>query len=239
MRVVVGDGEGEAADLELRVADEDATVGDLLDALQGADLPKGSARSTAPPGSWWMDASATPTSRCVRSASTRAPGCRPPAARPANTPGGRGVLELRVVVGLDAGRRMPLGNGPVTVGRDDDCDLVLLDEGVSRRHVQVAPGASGLRATVTDLGSINGTWVEGKQIERETELSPDQLFEAGDVALAVAPVAPGMAIDPLRQARRDGTIPFNCPPRGRSPEARGPLSPPERPPCSCCSARSW
>jgi DNA segregation ATPase FtsK/SpoIIIE, S-DNA-T family len=230
MRVVVGDGEGEAADLELRVADEDATVGDLLDALQGADLPHAlgqvnGAAGIVVDGRFCHADLALSEIGIYEGARLRAA-----TGPPSQHPGRACVLELRVVAGLDAGRRMPLGNGPVTVGRDDDCDLVLLDEGVSRRHVQVAPGASGLRATVTDLGSINGTWVEGKRIERETELSPDQLFEAGDVALAVAPLAPGMAIDPLRQARRDGTIPFNRPPRARSPEAGGPLSAPERPP---------
>ena len=220
MRVVVGEGEGEAADLELRVADEDATVGDLLDALgdegaSGVVVDGRFCHADLALGEIGIYEGA-----CLRAAT----GPR------SEHPERAAVSELRVVAGLDAGRRIPLGNGPVTVGRDDDCDLVLLDEGVSRRHVKVAPGASGLRVTVTDLGSVNGTWVEGKRIERETELSPEELFEAGDVALAVAPLAPGMAIDPLRQARRDGTIPFNRPPRARAPEAGGPLSAPERPP---------
>ncbi len=220
MRVVVGDGQGEAADLELRVADEDATVGDLLDALGDEDF-----------GGVVVDGRFCHADLALSEIGIYEGACLCAATGPPSEhPEQAGVLELRVVAGLDAGRRMPLRNGPVTVGRDDDCDLVLLDEGVSRRHVQVAPGASGLRATVTDLGSVNGTWVDGRRIERATELSPDQLFEAGDVALAVAPLAPGMAVDPLRQARRDGTIPFNRPPRARSPEAGGPISAPERPP---------
>ncbi|HTU84916.1 MAG TPA: FtsK/SpoIIIE domain-containing protein, partial [Solirubrobacteraceae bacterium] len=219
MRVVVG--EGEAGDLELRVADEDATVGDLLDAL-GED---NGASGVVVDGRFCHADLALSEIGIYEGARLRAAG-GPPSEHPRPLE----ALELRVVAGLDAGRRVPLGSDPATVGRDDDCDLVLLDEGVSRRHVQVSARASGLRATVSDLGSINGTWVEGKRIERETEVSPGQLFEAGDVALAVAPVTPGMAVDPLRQARRDGTIPFNRPPRARAPEAGGPLSAPERPP---------
>jgi DNA segregation ATPase FtsK/SpoIIIE, S-DNA-T family len=220
MRVVVGDGQGEAADLELRVADEDATVGDLLDALGDED-----AGGVVVDGRFCHSDLALSEIGIYEGARLRA-ATGPPSEHPEQA----GALELRVVAGLDAGRRMPLRNRPVTVGRDGDCDLVLVDEGVSRRHVQVSPGASGLRATITDLGSVNGTWVEGKRIDRDIELSPGQLFEAGDVAMAVAPLAPGMAIDPLRQARRDGTIPFNRPPRARSPEAGGPISAPERPP---------
>jgi DNA segregation ATPase FtsK/SpoIIIE, S-DNA-T family len=220
MRVVVGDGRGEAADLELRVADEDATVGDLLDALGDEDAGGVVVDGRFCHADLALSEIGMYEGACLRAATG------PPSEHPEQA----GVLELRVVAGLDAGRRVPLRNGPVTVGRDDDCDLVLLDDGVSRRHVQVAPAASGLRATVTDLGSVNGTWVEGKRIERETELSPEELFEAGDAALALAPLAPGMAIDPLRQARRDGTIPFNRPPRARPPETGGPISAPERPP---------
>ncbi|HUA50099.1 MAG TPA: FtsK/SpoIIIE domain-containing protein [Solirubrobacteraceae bacterium] len=221
MRVVVADGEGEAADLELRFADEDATVGDLLDVLGDADGATGLVLD----GRFCHADLALGEIGLYEGARLLAA-----AGPPSEHPAVRGVLELRVVAGLDAGRRLSLGADPATVGRDDDCDLVLSDEGVSRRHVRIAPGASGLGATVSDLGSINGTWVEGKRIERETEVSPGELFEAGDVALAVAPTAPGMAVDPLRQARRDGTIPFNRPPRARAPESGGPLSAPERPP---------
>src|SRR3984885_462009 len=222
MRVVVADGDGVAADVELRVADEDATVGDLLDALSG---PDGTATGLVLDGRFCHADLALAEIGIYEGARLRAAD-GPPSEHPAARHG----LELRVLAGLDAGRRIPLGGDPVTVGRDEDCDLPLGDEGVSRRHVRVAPSSGGLGAVVSDLGSSNGTWVEGKRIEGDTEISPGEVFEAGDVALAVARDTPGMAIDPLRQARRDGTIPFNRPPRARAPEPGGPLSAPERPP---------
>lgn len=221
MRVVVGDGEGEAGELELRVVDEDATVGDLLETLGRPD----GARGVLVDGRFCHEDLALSEIGIYEGARVCA-AAGPPSEHPRAT----GVLELRVVAGLDAGRRLALGAEPVTLGRDDECDLVLGDEGVSRRHVRVAPGAGGLGAKVADLGSVNGTWVEGTRIARETEISPGEVFEAGDVALAVATLVPGMAIDPVRQARRDGTIPFNRPPRARPPEAGGALSAPERPP---------
>ena len=220
MRVVVGDREGEA-DLELRVADEEATVGDLLAALGEADGVTG----VVVDGRFCHADLALSEIGIYEGARVVAA-----AGAPSEHPRTPEVLELRVVAGLDAGRRLPLGAEPVTVGRDDECDLSLGDEGVSRHHVRITPGASGLRATVTDLESINGTWVEGKRIEQETAIAPGELFEAGDVALAVAPAAPGLAVDPLRQARRDGTIPFNRPPRARAPDAGAPLAAPERAP---------
>jgi hypothetical protein len=49
--------------------------------------------------------------------------------------------------------------GRTVVGRDPDCDLVLDDDRVSRRHAVVASDASGW--TIADLGSKNGTLIDG------------------------------------------------------------------------------
>ena len=71
------------------------------------------------------------------------------------------ALELRVIAGFDAGLRVPLSPPGLVIGRDADCDVVLGDDGVSRRHLRVEPSQGGLRVTVTDLDSVNGTWLEG------------------------------------------------------------------------------
>jgi hypothetical protein len=54
---------------------------------------------------------------------------------------------------------------PFTIGRDPDCDVILPDSSVSRRHVKVSLSDSGL--FVEDVGSSNGTWVDGRRISRE------------------------------------------------------------------------
>ncbi|WP_138733686.1 FtsK/SpoIIIE domain-containing protein [Modestobacter excelsi] len=72
---------------------------------------------------------------------------------------GSGALELHVVGGPDAGRTLPLGQGPLVLGRGAGCGLPLADPDVSRRHAVVSVAAG--RVTVADLGSSNGTTLSG------------------------------------------------------------------------------
>lgn len=89
----------------------------------------------------------------------------PPQA-PAQT-GHKGVL---LVDGTN--RRFELRHGSNLVGRGTDADLQLLDQGVSRRHIDVQ--FDGSFATVYDLGSTNGTSVNGHEVK-------SQLLRHGDV----------------------------------------------------------
>jgi hypothetical protein len=59
-------------------------------------------------------------------------------------------------------QRFELRQGSNVIGRGSDADLQLLDQGVSRRHVDVQ--YDGRRATVYDLGSTNGTTVNGHEV---------------------------------------------------------------------------
>jgi pSer/pThr/pTyr-binding forkhead associated (FHA) protein len=85
-------------------------------------------------------------------------------------------LSLEIVEGAGAGRIVALG-GPVTVGRGRDADLVLADELVSRGHARVTPEGSG--AVVEDLGSRNGTFVNGEAIHGPTRLQPGDQLQLG------------------------------------------------------------
>src|SRR5271165_1664094 len=58
-----------------------------------------------------------------------------------------------------AGRRLLVPPGGGTVGRSRECDVVLDDAGISRRHAELRPGPDGW--TVEDLGSTNGVRVNG------------------------------------------------------------------------------
>lgn len=73
-----------------------------------------------------------------------------PAARPP-----RPLLEVHVVSGPDAGRRVPLGPGTHLLGRGADAAVRVDDADVSRAHARLVVAPSGV--TVTDLGSTNGT----------------------------------------------------------------------------------
>src|SRR3954471_15858145 len=59
----------------------------------------------------------------------------------------------RAILVVD-GRRMLIGAGGATIGRSRECDIVVDDANVSRRHAEVRPGGQGW--TIADLGSTNG-----------------------------------------------------------------------------------
>ncbi|MGO9484128.1 MAG: OmpA family protein [Rhodomicrobium sp.] len=70
----------------------------------------------------------------------------------------------------------------VLVGRDADCDIVLTDPLVSRRHARIELGAHGVLAE--DLGSKNGIKVGGRPTKREFWRA-DELLEIGDHLLSI------------------------------------------------------
>jgi pSer/pThr/pTyr-binding forkhead associated (FHA) protein len=59
-------------------------------------------------------------------------------------------------------QRFDLRHGSNVIGRGSDADLQLLDQGVSRRHIDIQ--YDGRSATVYDLGSTNGTTVNGHEV---------------------------------------------------------------------------
>lgn len=72
--------------------------------------------------------------------------------------------RLVIVSGPNAGLRRDLPDGPFVLGRGTDCDLVLDDPAVSRRHVRLF--AVGRMRFAQDLGSGNGTMVGGRRTDR-------------------------------------------------------------------------
>lgn len=72
-------------------------------------------------------------------------------------------MRLVVDSGPDAGRAVDLTGHPITVGRDEACDLVVNDEYVSARHAQLR-WIGGTQVEVTDLSSTNGTYVNGDRL---------------------------------------------------------------------------
>jgi len=69
---------------------------------------------------------------------------------------------LLVLSGPQFGEIFPLASGrELVIGRREDSDVQIRDDGVSRRHALVEVDGSG--ANLRDLGSANGTWVDGKR----------------------------------------------------------------------------
>jgi pSer/pThr/pTyr-binding forkhead associated (FHA) protein len=156
-------------------------------------------------------------------------------------------LSLEIVEGAGAGRMVALA-GPVTVGRAGDADLVLADELVSRRHAQLTPSGSG--AVVEDLGSRNGTFVNGEAVHGPTHLTPGDQLQVGVTLVelrsatqiaerpsAVHRVPPPLAVPPRTPDYLAGTDPEEppapAPGAGRDagaagstgPEVPGPVAP--------------
>ena len=65
---------------------------------------------------------------------------------------------------------------PFVIGRSDSCDLMVDDEGVSRRHAQITNTRDGV--LLEDLTSRNGVFVRNKQVARQI-LEPDDIIRVG------------------------------------------------------------
>jgi pSer/pThr/pTyr-binding forkhead associated (FHA) protein len=101
---------------------------------------------------------------------------------------------LRFTDGPLAGRRVEVTSA-LGLGRQAT-DLVIEDPQVSRRHASVRPAGDALE--VEDLGSRNGTWVNGTRVDGTTRLAPgdrvrmgDTTFEVEGVAVRAAPTEAG------------------------------------------------
>lgn len=81
-----------------------------------------------------------------------------------------------------AARRMPIGASPVHIGRAPECELVLRDTRVSRKHARLAARNGVL--VLTDLGSTNGTRVNGHRVT-EVALGGGDRIELGESTLVV------------------------------------------------------
>jgi pSer/pThr/pTyr-binding forkhead associated (FHA) protein len=86
-----------------------------------------------------------------------------------------GNVSLEVIEGPDAGKQIVVDRA-IVIGRAPESDLVLEDGEVSGQHVRVTPAPDG-SATVEDLESTNGTFVNQNELEGPARLDPgDQLL---------------------------------------------------------------
>jgi len=97
-----------------------------------------------------------------------------------------GVVPGRLVVtrssAVAVGTAFEAGPVPTTIGRDDDNVLVLKgDDYASGQHARVESGLDG--TWVVDLGSTNGTYVNGERLEGRRRLHEGDLVQVGDTEL--------------------------------------------------------
>ena len=80
-------------------------------------------------------------------------------------PASRGRRSSSAPAAAGRGRRSSASGEPTLIGRSPDCDVFLDDVTVSRRHA-VLDRSDGEPFTIRDLGSLNGTFVNRRRIER-------------------------------------------------------------------------
>jgi phosphatidylserine/phosphatidylglycerophosphate/cardiolipin synthase-like enzyme len=86
---------------------------------------------------------------------------------------------LFLVSRTDALRRHALRDGELAIGRSEENDVVVSDALASRFHARVI--LDGERCAISDLGSHNGTFVNGQRIERKTKLSEGDIVSIAGV----------------------------------------------------------
>ena len=92
-------------------------------------------------------------------------------------------FQLVVLRGRSATTALKLGDGVTTAGRHDECQLRIKSSEVSRKHCQFFEKNGMLM--VKDLGSANGTFLNGKKIEGQRVLEPGDELTVGPVKLRV------------------------------------------------------
>jgi pSer/pThr/pTyr-binding forkhead associated (FHA) protein len=135
--------------------------------------------------------------------------------------------------GPRSGERIELV-GELVVGREN-ADLTVHDEEVSRRHLAVRPHADGVE--LEDLGSTNGTFVDGARLASVVVVSSRARVTLGGSALEIDVAPPEPAFDPgatrvrERPPERDATI-MRSSPEAAPPDATsaGAPAPPRRVP---------
>src|SRR5688572_22315176 len=106
--------------------------------------------------------------------------------------------RLRVISeGGAIGEEVTLPQAGVVLGADKACDVVLSDPAVSRKHVTVVPSPSGF--DVTDLGSRNGTWLDGARVTRAT-VPPGSTLRIGTTVVQLLPAEEAIDIPPSKEA---------------------------------------
>lgn len=95
-------------------------------------------------------------------------------------------FQLTIAEGKDAGKEFVFEQANVVIGRTSDCDVVLYDPGVSRKHARVS--VEGDDVFVEDLGSSNGTKVNGGVVKKH-QLKENDRITLGPVTFVFLPTA--------------------------------------------------
>ncbi len=120
-----------------------------------------------------------------------------PATSPAPRPGGR-ALVLRFISGKYQGGEFPIvPDKQIIVGRSSDLDMVLVEDMVSRKHARITMQADQI--WIEDLGSTNGTFVNGEKIKRARLKEGDRVLIGTSILKVISGDAPREGLDAKRE----------------------------------------
>ncbi|MEA2470944.1 MAG: hypothetical protein QOE38_1943 [Thermoleophilaceae bacterium] len=146
-------------------------------------------------------------------------------------------MQLKIQAGPDAGKTVQVQGNEFTIGREAGADLVLADGKASRRHAALRVLPDG-RATLYDLGSSNGTFVNGQRVQ-SVLLSGGEQIQIGDTVLvpgggAAAGAGAGQAAGALGATSPGQAVPAvaatSAPPQQATPPPQPQPPAPQAPP---------
>ncbi|MGZ3459475.1 MAG: sigma 54-interacting transcriptional regulator [Archangium sp.] len=134
---------------------------------------------------------------------------RPEVTQTVQSPEGRSTRiqvrdwTLEVVGGPDKGKKVTTQDALLRVGSDPASDLVLSDQTVSRRHIELERTSRGI--VLRDLGSRNGTFLEGHQV-MQALLQPGDKVTVGKTKLALKQEARATEVEVMGGADAFGAL---------------------------------
>jgi len=103
------------------------------------------------------------------------------------------------------GKRYPIARSHTVIGRGSDADITVEDTGISRKHVEIL--WDGARAQVNDLGSTNGSQLNGNPVTR-APLPPDSIIDIGRTRIVFRVLAQSADVDQFADLRNPQTQRF-------------------------------
>lgn len=97
-----------------------------------------------------------------------------------------------------AGKRYPILKSHTVIGRGSDADITVDDSGISRKHVEIL--WDGSRAQVNDLGSTNGSQLDGQRVNK-APLPPDSVITIGRTRIVFRVLAQSASVDQFSDLR--------------------------------------
>ena len=98
------------------------------------------------------------------------------------------------------GKRYPITRSRTVIGRGSDADITVDDSGISRKHVEIL--WDGTRAQVNDLGSTNGSLLNGNPVTK-APLAPDSVIDIGRTRIVFRVLAQSADVDQFADLRTE------------------------------------